>query len=353
MARARIGLTLCLWAVAFLAALWLRRRGHREPAPLLLFLAPFGLALVQPYGGEILLRVFLFALPFTAFFIASVMRRAPLPVAVAVTLLLTGAFLVTRYGNERMDWFTRGEVRAVDRLDALAPAGSTLVAWSNSLPWEARHYTAHRYRSIVASKAWPRIGALPSGSPRQIAAVARVHARAEGRRVPRPDPQPGGRGGHHGLRPAGVAGRRRRRAAPLDGLPPPVRQPRRERVRPRAATGANAVSARRVPWAAVVAVAAVAAPALALAGAPAAVRLPVVLVFLLLGPGMAFVPLLGLGDPVAELTVAVGISLAVDVAVALAMLYAGAWSPPATLVVVAALALCGAALQRVKEARPA
>ena len=113
------------------------------------------------------------------------------------------------------------------------------------------------------------------------------------------------------------------------------------------------MSARRVPWAAVVAVAAVVAPALALAGAPAAVRLPVVLVFLLLGPGMAFVPLLGLGDPVAELTVAVGISLAVDLTVALAMHYAGAWSPPATLVVVAALALGGAALQLAKEARPA
>jgi hypothetical protein len=113
------------------------------------------------------------------------------------------------------------------------------------------------------------------------------------------------------------------------------------------------VSVRRVPWAAVVAVAAVVAPALALAGAPAAVRLPVVLVFLLLGPGMAFVPLLDLGDPVAELTVAVGISLAVDLAVALAMLYAGAWSPPATLVVLAAFALGGAALQRVKGVRAA
>ena len=105
------------------------------------------------------------------------------------------------------------------------------------------------------------------------------------------------------------------------------------------------MSVRRVPWAAVVAVAAVVAPA--------AVRLPVVLVFLLLGPGMAFVPLLDLGDPVAELTVAVGISLAVDLAVALAMLYAGAWSPPATLVVLAAFALGGAALQRVKGVRAA
>jgi hypothetical protein len=79
-----------------------------------------------------------------------------------------------------MDWFTRGEVRAVDRLDALAPAGSTLVAWSNSLPWEARHYTAHRYRSIVSSSAWARIGALPSGSPRQIAAVEQYMRRQKG-----------------------------------------------------------------------------------------------------------------------------------------------------------------------------
>jgi hypothetical protein len=35
------------------------------------------------------------------------------------------------------------------------------------------------------------------------------------------------------------------------------------------------------------------------------------------------------------------------------MHYAGVWSPPATLVVVAALALGGAALQLAKEARPA
>jgi hypothetical protein len=109
----------------------------------------------------------------------------------------------------------------------------------------------------------------------------------------------------------------------------------------------------RAPWAVAVAVAAVAAPAAALAGAPAAVRIPVVLLFLLLGPGMAFVPLLDLGDPVAELTVAVGISVAVDLAVAMAMLYAGSWSPAATLVVLAALALSGAVAQRVKEARAA
>ena len=179
-ARVRLAQTFCLWGAAFLAALWLRRKGHREPAPLLLFLAPFGLALVQPYGGEILLRVYLFALPFTAFFIAAGLRRAPLPVAIGLTLLLTAAFLVTRYGNERMDWFTRAEVAAVDRLDTLAPPGSTLVSWSNSLPWEARHFAQHRYRSLVASTAWARIGTLPPGDPRQLAAIAQYMRRQKG-----------------------------------------------------------------------------------------------------------------------------------------------------------------------------
>lgn len=111
------------------------------------------------------------------------------------------------------------------------------------------------------------------------------------------------------------------------------------------------MSARRVPWAAVVAGAAVAAAVAALAGAPDALRAPLVLGFLLIGPGMAFVPLLDLGDPVAELTVALGVSLALDLAVALAMLYAGAWSPVASLGVLAAIALAGAMLQQVKRGR--
>lgn len=111
------------------------------------------------------------------------------------------------------------------------------------------------------------------------------------------------------------------------------------------------MSVRRVSWAAVVVVAAVAAAGAALAGAPEALRVPLVLGFLLIGPGMAFVPLLDLGDPVAELTVALGVSLALDVAVAMAMLYAGAWSPIAGLLVLAAIALTGAALQQVKGGR--
>ena len=179
--RTRLVLTLGLWAVALVGAWSLRRFGHRDLAPLMLFIAPFGLVPLQPYGGEILLRVFLFSLPFTAFFVAAVLQRAPLAVAVPVTLALLGGFMVNRYGNERMDWFSADEVRVVDRLDALAPAGSTLVSWSNSLPWQARHYSQHRYRYVVSNAEWAPVARLRPGAPAQVAAVARILRWAGGR----------------------------------------------------------------------------------------------------------------------------------------------------------------------------
>lgn len=105
------------------------------------------------------------------------------------------------------------------------------------------------------------------------------------------------------------------------------------------------MSARPVPWVPVVAGAALAAVLAAAAGAPPALRAPLVVAFLALGPGLAFVPLLGLRDPLGELVVALALSLALDIAVAAGMLYAGAWSPSASLAVLAGIALAGAALQ--------
>ncbi|MEA2254281.1 MAG: hypothetical protein QOG35_326 [Solirubrobacteraceae bacterium] len=105
-------------------------------------------------------------------------------------------------------------------------------------------------------------------------------------------------------------------------------------------------SALRTWYAAAVAASALAAAGAALAGLPAPVRAPLVIGFLLLGPGMAFVPLLRLHDAVAELTLALALSLALDTLVAVTMLYAGAWSPVGSLLALAGLALAGAGLQR-------
>ena len=74
------------------------------------------------------------------------------------------------------------------------------------------------------------------------------------------------------------------------------------------------------------------------------VRSAVVLPFLCFGPGLALVPLLRIAGW-AGLTVAVGVSLALDELVPTAMIYARAWSPDATLAILVVLSVLGAAAQ--------
>jgi hypothetical protein len=178
-ARVRLLLTGALWAFAVAAAVRRAWRGRDDVAPLILLAGPLMLPLLQPYGGEIAMRCFLFSLPITAFFVASSIERPPrllrgavrTGVLLAGTLLLLGAFALARYGNEQMDWLSREEVAAVDRLHHLAPTGSTLVAWAPSLPWKSRDYARYHYRVVTSSPEWARIGALRPGGRAQVAAL--------------------------------------------------------------------------------------------------------------------------------------------------------------------------------------
>jgi hypothetical protein len=71
-----------------------------------------------------------------------------------------------------------------------------------------------------------------------------------------------------------------------------------------------------------------------------------VLPFLMAVPGLALVPLLRIGGwP--GLTLAVGLSLALETVVPTAMIYAGVWSPEATFGVLVLMSLVGAAAQLV------
>lgn len=72
-------------------------------------------------------------------------------------------------------------------------------------------------------------------------------------------------------------------------------------------------------------------------GADASYRAPVVLSFLLVCPGFAIVRLLGIPAPRFQLSLAVAISMALDVLVPAALLYAGGWSPLAALAILATL----------------
>lgn len=74
--------------------------------------------------------------------------------------------------------------------------------------------------------------------------------------------------------------------------------------------------------------------------------------FLLICPGMAFVRLLRLQDVWAEIALAVGLSLALEVFVALMLVYGGWWSPPAGLAILVVATVIGVAAQVHQLTRP-
>ena len=110
-----------VWMLAVVGgvmAAWARRR-----IGLLVVLAmvPFGIPLVQSYGGEAIYRVYLYSLPLMAALIAwgvvssaPVARRDRLPqptvLASLVCLGLAAGFVVVHYGRERVNQVDRSEV---------------------------------------------------------------------------------------------------------------------------------------------------------------------------------------------------------------------------------------------------
>ncbi len=89
----------------------------------------------------------------------------------------------------------------------------------------------------------------------------------------------------------------------------------------------------------------VALGALLVAGAESSLRTALAVWFLLACPGLALAPLVGLRDGLGTVTVAIALSIALDTIVAAALVYAGAWSPVAAFVILAAITLAGAARQ--------
>ena len=173
--KARLVFTAGLWGLAAWGGLRLRRSGRLDTRVALLAGAPFPLLIAQPYGGEMLLRVHLFSLPFVAFLAAAALlpcagparwltrashlgspsqvpersqRMDPAVLACALLVALAGC-LVSRYGNERMDQFTAHEVTAIDRLYDIVPPGGLLVAMSGNLPWRDRAYEQYDYLTTV------------------------------------------------------------------------------------------------------------------------------------------------------------------------------------------------------------
>ncbi len=161
--QVRVVLTLVLWALAAAGAVRDWRRGRLDVRVVLLAVTPLLLFPAQVYGGEMLIRVSLFALPFIAMQACSVLlptngslaaggSRRPSPRAaggLVLTCFLLAVLTVTgRFGNARFDVFTDSEIAAVAAAQRLAPPGSAMLSAAHPTPWRSEGYLDHRYRKI-------------------------------------------------------------------------------------------------------------------------------------------------------------------------------------------------------------
>ncbi|WP_157448875.1 hypothetical protein [Deinococcus peraridilitoris] len=132
--------TLSLWGLAFLGCLRRLRWGHRDWSAALLAVAPFPLIVAQSYGGEMLLRVFLFSSPFMAFFVAALIfpderarsGRTTTLLSVAIGGVFAAGFMFAHFANELYNHLSPQEVRAARYLYGSLPPKSLLVFASYS-----------------------------------------------------------------------------------------------------------------------------------------------------------------------------------------------------------------------------
>ena len=174
----RLALTGAVWLIAVAGAIRARRAGRLHGSFVALALAPFFFLAVQPYGGEMLLRVYLFSLPFAAFLFALLLYprlgsgRSSLHAGVLATMvmIMMVSFVIARYGNERADYFTVEEHAAVERLYSEARPGSVLVAGVANLPWRHRDYDRYDYTILSREDFWTRMVEDGDPSPAALAA---------------------------------------------------------------------------------------------------------------------------------------------------------------------------------------
>ncbi|WP_328934587.1 MULTISPECIES: lipopolysaccharide biosynthesis protein [unclassified Streptomyces] len=162
-------MTLACWG-------WLRRRidKYRERSLLVLTFVPFLGFGMQSYGGEMALRVFMFAVPGAALLAGLALfprtgatarerekdrsnRLAPLA-ALLAGLLLMGGFLVARWGNEGFERVRPGEVSAMNYVYAhdkptvrlLWLTDDTVNDVTPAMPWGAKDMERVNYVPTLA-----------------------------------------------------------------------------------------------------------------------------------------------------------------------------------------------------------
>jgi hypothetical protein len=159
---ARLAQSATVWLLAGFGTLVLIAQRRRVRAVVLLALAPFLLLPLQAYGGEMLIRVFLFGLPVVAFLVAVFLfsvsgGAAWRGIALgAVLVLLACTTVLTRYGNERGEHFSPAEVGTYAWVTQHTKPGATIVTFDQNTPWRSRRYATDTWLHVEEAEPGPR-----------------------------------------------------------------------------------------------------------------------------------------------------------------------------------------------------
>lgn len=147
---------------AFAGLGWWRRSRHKVPSRWLLVVsgAPVLLILLSSYGGEVLFRIYLFALPFAALLAASLWfpsdralhRRVGSVSLGMVLILLLATLLVADFGADNRQVFDDDEYAAADYLFRTAQPGALIVEGSRDYPRQHRNYEQYVYLPLDRSR---------------------------------------------------------------------------------------------------------------------------------------------------------------------------------------------------------
>ena len=126
---------------------------------ILLAVSPIPMLLISAYGGEIIFRVYFFALPFAAFLASGlVFAGKPLTqnkpdrvpwrthaIVSGLSIVLLGGLLLSYYGKERQYYFTAQEVQAAKLIYRNAPTNTLLIEGSRDYPSQFLNYENFTY----------------------------------------------------------------------------------------------------------------------------------------------------------------------------------------------------------------
>lgn len=147
--------------IAVLALLGFARRivrGNWDAAAAVLLVSPVVILVGGNYDGEALFRVFLFALPFAAFFLALYLypstdagrRWFTTALAVVVSGFVLTGFLFAYYGKEAWSYFSPAEIRAAKVVYDHAPPHSLLVEGTTDFPNQFKDVERFTYVAIAS-----------------------------------------------------------------------------------------------------------------------------------------------------------------------------------------------------------